>query len=38
MQPLVCEHFLNDHNGSLEDCSIALIDKTDGADSTRREE
>ena len=39
MQPLVSEHFSsNDHNGFLEDCSITLIDKTDGSDPTRREE
>ena len=39
MQPLDFEHFSsNDHNGLLEDCSITLIDKTDGSDPTRREE
>ena len=39
MQPLVFEHFSsNDHNGLIEDCSITLINKTDGADPTRREE
>ena len=39
MQRLVFEHFSsNDHNGFLEDCSITLIDKTDGSDPTRREE
>ena len=39
MQPLTFEHyFSNDHNGFLEDCSITLIDKTDGSDPTRREE
>ena len=39
MQPLVFENFSsNDHNGFLEDCSIILIDKTDGSDPTRREE
>ena len=39
MGPLVFEHFAsNDHNGFLEDCSITLIDKTDGSDPTRREE
>ena len=39
MQPLVFKHFSsNDHNGFLEDCSITLIDKTDGSDPTRREE
>ena len=37
MQPLAFEHFSsNDHNGFLEDCSISLIDKTDGANPTRR--
>ena len=39
MQPLVFEHFpSNNQKGFLEDCSITLIDKTDGADITRREE
>ena len=39
MQSLVLKHFSsNDHNGFLEDCSITLIDKKDGADPTRREE
>ena len=39
MQPPVFEHFSSDgHNGFLEDCSITLIDKTDGSDHTRREE
>ena len=39
MQPLVFEYFSsNDHSGFLEDCSITLIDKTDGSDPTRREE
>ena len=39
MQPLVFEHFSsNNHNGFLEDCSIAFIDKTDGSDPTGREE
>ena len=39
MQPLVFEHFpSNNQKGFLEDCSITLIDKTDGADLTRREE
>ena len=38
MQLLVFEHFSsNDHNGFLEDCSIAVIDKTDGSDPTRGE-
>ena len=33
------EHFAsNGHNGFLEDCTITLIDKTDGADPTRRAE
>ena len=33
------EHFSsNDHKGFLEDCSITLLDKTDGFDLTRREE
>ena len=37
MQPLVFEHFSsNDHNGFLEDWSNTLINKTNGADSTRR--
>ena len=39
MQPLVFDHFSsNDHNVFLEDCSITLIDKTDGAHPTKREE
>ena len=39
MQPLFFENFSsNDHNGFVEDCSIILIDKTDGSDPTRREE
>ena len=39
MQPLVFEQCSSDdHNGFLEDCSITLIDKTDGSDPTRREE
>ena len=39
MQPLLFEHFSsNNHNGFLEDCSITLIDKSDGSDPTRREE
>ena len=38
MGSLVFEHFsLNDHNSFLEDCTITLIDKTDGSDPTRRE-
>ena len=33
------EHFLrNDHSGLLEDVDIKLIDKTDGARPTEREE
>ena len=37
MQPLVFEHVSsNDHNGFLEDCSISLIEKTDGSDPTRK--
>ena len=39
MQPLVFEHFSsNDHNSSLEDCSITLIGKTNGSDPSKREE
>ena len=39
MHTLVFERFpSNDHNGFLKDCSITLIDKTDGSDPTRREE
>ena len=39
MKPLVFEHFSSNHrNVFLEDCSITLIDKTNGSDSTRREE
>ena len=39
MQIDLFEHFVsNGHNGFLEDCNITLIDKTDGADPTRREE
>ena len=39
MQLLVTEHFpSNDNNGFLKDCSITLIDKTDGSNPTRREE
>ena len=37
MQPPIFEHFSsNDYNGFLEDCSITLIDKTDGRDPTGR--
>ena len=39
MQPELFEHFHSkEHNGFLQDCSITLIDKTDGSDPTRREE
>ena len=39
MQPLVFEYFSsNDDNCFSEDCSITLIDKTEGSDPTRREE
>ena len=39
MQPELFEHFHSEeHNGFLENCSITLIDKTDGSDPTRREE
>ena len=39
MQPELFEHFAADnHNFFLTDCSIRLIDKTDGSDPTRREE
>ena len=39
MQIFVFEPFSsNDYNGFLVDCSITLIDKTDGSDPTRREE
>ena len=39
MQPLVFEHISsNDQNGFLENCSITLIDKTDGSDLIRGEE
>ena len=39
MQPLVFEHFSsNDYDDFLEDSSITLIDKTDGAHPNRREE
>ena len=37
MQADLFEHFaFNGHNGVFEDCTITLIDKTDGADATRR--
>ena len=39
MQPELFEHFAADNHGCfLTDCSITLIDKTDGSDPTRREE
>ena len=39
MQPELFEHFNSQgHNGFLQDCSITLINKTDGSDPTRREE
>ena len=39
MQPELFEHFAADNHGCfLTDCSITLIDKTDGSDHTRREE
>ena len=39
MELLVFEHLSsNYHNGFLEDCSITLIDKTDGVDPARRGE
>ena len=39
MEPKLFEHFAADKNNFfLTDCSITLIDKTDGSDPTRREE
>ena len=39
MQPDFFEYFASyGHNSFLKDCTITLIDKTDGADPTRREE
>ena len=39
MQPELFEHFHSEeYNGFLQDCSITLIEKTDGSDATRREE
>ena len=39
MQADLFEHFASHgHSGFLEDCTITLIDKTDGVDPTRREE
>ena len=38
MQEYLYSHFASEgHNGFLEDVSIALIDKTDGSDPTKRE-
>ena len=39
MQPERLKHFAtNNHNCFLSDCSITLIDNTDGSDPTIREE
>ena len=39
MQPELFEHFHSEeHNGFLQDCSITLIEKTDGSDPARRDE
>ena len=39
MQADLFKHFASHgHSGFLEDCTITLIDKTDDADPTRREE
>ena len=39
MQSLVSEHSSSiDHNNFLEECSITLMDRTDGSDPTRGEE
>ena len=39
MQADLFEHFASHgHNGFLEDCTLTLIHKNDGADPTRREE
>ena len=39
MQTDLFERFASHgHNGFFEDCTITLINKTDGTDSTRREE
>ena len=39
VQSELSEHFDNDNNNcSLNNCTIALTDKTDGSDPTRREE
>ena len=39
MQSELFEHFAADnHNCFLTDCSITMIDKTNGSDPTRREE
>ena len=38
-QPFIYEHFSSeDHNGFLNDCSITLIDKTDGSAPLKREQ
>ena len=38
MQPESFQHFHSKkHNGFLQDCSITLIDKTDGSNPTRQE-
>ena len=38
MQEYLWSHFKSEgHNSFLEDVSIALIDKTDGSDPTKRE-
>ena len=39
MQADLFQHFaFHGHNGFLEDCTITLIGKIDGADPARREE
>ena len=39
MQPELFEHFHSvEHNGFSQDCSITLIDETDGPDPTRWQE
>ena len=39
MQPELFEHFAaGNHKCFLTDCSITLIDKSDGSDPTRRKE
>ena len=38
MQPELIEHFHSEEdNGFLQDCSITLINKTNGSDPTRHE-